>query len=113
MPAPAPTLDSSSRPRPSSAREAPACDSDINTDPGGKKPLVEAATPDAPAPTRVATEIQRIQSLLGRAQYAAGLEAVAALLAQLPPGHRDALYARAVSQRYLGRVSDALATLAE
>ena len=74
---------------------------------------MEAATPDAHAPTRVATEIQRIQSLLGRAQYAAGLEAVAALQAELPPGHRDALYAQAVSQRYLGRIPDALATLAE
>jgi tetratricopeptide (TPR) repeat protein len=73
--------------------------------------LANAAIADAP-PTRIEGEIQRLRSLLGHAQYTDALEASGALLTEVP-GHRDVLYMRAVSQRYLGRIGDALATLAE
>jgi tetratricopeptide (TPR) repeat protein len=58
------------------------------------------------------TELRRIRDLLARSEFAPALAAARALLADVP-GNRDVLYVIAVSQRYLGRIPDALATLAE
>jgi predicted Zn-dependent protease len=63
------------------------------------------------SPSRVDTEVQRIRDLLERRQFAAALAAAEPLLSQVP-GHRDVLYLSAVSQRCLGRIQSALATLA-
>jgi predicted Zn-dependent protease len=64
------------------------------------------------APTPVEAEVRRIRELLARGQFAPALAAAQALLADVP-GNRDVLYMIAVSQRYLGRIPDALATLVE
>ena len=72
---------------------------------------MEAATLNVP-PTRLETEVRRVRELLERNQYAPALAAAEALLAEAPD-NRDVLYMRAVSQRYLDRIPDALATLAE
>jgi tetratricopeptide (TPR) repeat protein len=66
---------------------------------------------DAP-PSRVAIEVRRIRELLNRSQFSAVAEASLALIADLPD-NRDVLYMLAVSQRYLNRIPEALATLAE
>ena len=67
------------------------------------------ATSQATAPS-VVTEIQRARAMLEKGDFAQSL-AVAQALLETEPGHRDALYITAVSQRYLRRVRDALATL--
>ena len=59
----------------------------------------------------VEAEVRRIRGLLERSQFARALEAAEVLLAQVPE-NRDVLYMLAVSQRYLQRIPDALATLA-
>jgi tetratricopeptide (TPR) repeat protein len=59
----------------------------------------------------VEAEVRRIRELLEHSQYSAALAAAEALLAQVPE-NRDVLYMLAVSQRYLRRIPDALATLA-
>ena len=69
------------------------------------------ATGQAAAPT-VDTEAQRARALLERGDFAQALAAAEALH-QAQPHHRDALYMIAVSQRYLKRVPEALATLDE
>ena len=69
------------------------------------------ATSQAAAPT-VDTEAQRARALLERGDFAQALAAAEALH-QAQPHHRDALYMIAVSQRYLKRVPEALATLDE
>jgi tetratricopeptide (TPR) repeat protein len=58
-----------------------------------------------------ASEVSRIRGLLRGRNFAEALSAGEALLAGTP-GHRDALLFVAISQRYLGRVPDALTTLA-
>ena len=63
------------------------------------------------SPSRVDTEVRRIRELLERRQFAAALAAAEPMLSQVP-GNRDVLYLSAVSQRCLGRIQDALATLA-
>jgi tetratricopeptide (TPR) repeat protein len=65
-----------------------------------------AATPSTEA------EAQRARALLDRGEFAPAL-AVAQALHQAVPGHRDALYMVAVSQRLLKRLPEALASLAE
>jgi tetratricopeptide (TPR) repeat protein len=72
---------------------------------------MQAATLNPP-PTRIDTEVRRIRELLARSQFAAALAASQALLADVPE-NRDVLYMIAVSQRYLGRIPNALATLVE
>jgi len=52
----------------------------------------------------------RIRGLLERGDYAAGLTAAQALLREVPE-NRDVLYMLAVSQRFLKRIPDALASL--
>jgi tetratricopeptide (TPR) repeat protein len=63
------------------------------------------------APTRIEREVHRLRELLQRGQFEAALEAGQALLAEVPE-NRDVLYMVAVSQRYLQRIAEALATLA-
>jgi tetratricopeptide (TPR) repeat protein len=58
----------------------------------------------------IESEVQRIRQLLERRQFAAALDASQALRSEVPQ-NRDVLYMAAVSQRYLGRIPDALATL--
>jgi tetratricopeptide (TPR) repeat protein len=69
------------------------------------------ATSPAATPS-VEAEAQRARTLLEKGDFAQAL-AVAQALHQAQPHHRDALYMIAVSQRYLKRVPDALATLDE
>src|SRR6266702_1800544 len=68
-----------------------------------------AAAVDPPQ-SRVESEVRRIQGLLERRQCAAALAAAQGLLTEVPE-NRDVLYMIAVSQRYLHRIPDALATL--
>jgi tetratricopeptide (TPR) repeat protein len=70
---------------------------------------LEAAALKAP-PSRIESEVQRIRQLLERRQFAAALAAAEPLGAEVPE-NRDVLYMTAVSQRYLGLIPDALATL--
>jgi tetratricopeptide (TPR) repeat protein len=64
-----------------------------------------------PPPSRIESEVQRIRQMLERRQFAAALAASEALRQEVAE-NRDVLYMTAVSQRYLGRIGDALATLA-
>jgi tetratricopeptide (TPR) repeat protein len=67
---------------------------------------------DAPSAAAAAnSELRRISALMRGQNFAAALTAGEALLAA-NPGHRDALLLVAVSLRYLGRIPDALKTLA-
>jgi len=59
---------------------------------------------------RVDLEVERIRSLLRERRFAGALGAADALLITVPE-NRDVLYLRAVAQRLLGAVPDALATL--
>ena len=63
-------------------------------------------------PIHVETELKRIRALLERSEFASALVAAQALRAQAPE-NRDVLYMLAVAQRYVQRIPDALATLAE
>jgi tetratricopeptide (TPR) repeat protein len=72
---------------------------------------MEAATVDVP-PSPIETEVQRLRALLERGQFAPALAVAQALRAQVPE-NRDVLYMTAVSLRYLQRIPEALATLAE
>jgi len=60
----------------------------------------------------IETEVRRIRELLGRSQFGAALAATQALRGQVPE-NRDVLYMIAVSLRYLKRIPEALAALAE
>jgi tetratricopeptide (TPR) repeat protein len=60
----------------------------------------------------IASEPARILALLRQHQFAEALAAAEALL-EAAPGQRDALLFKAIAQRYLGRIPDALKTLAE
>jgi len=62
-------------------------------------------------PAAVITEVARIHALLNARDFAAALTASEALLSAAP-GHRDALLLAAIAQRNLGRIPDALKTLA-
>ncbi len=70
------------------------------------------STPPDPPPSRIETEVRRVRELLQRSDYATALAAVSALREEVPQ-NRDVLYMMAVAQRYLERIPDALATLAE
>src|SRR3984957_8480661 len=67
-----------------------------------------AATTSALSP--VEAEVLRIRALLERNQFGAALSGAEALAVKVPE-NRDVLYMIAVSQRYLRRIPDALATL--
>jgi tetratricopeptide (TPR) repeat protein len=64
-----------------------------------------------PSESRIELEVRRVQALIERRQFLPALTAAEAMLAQVPE-NRDVLYLVAVSQRYLGRITDALRTLA-
>jgi tetratricopeptide (TPR) repeat protein len=71
---------------------------------------MQAAAPGS-HPSRIEAEVRRVRELLERRQFAAALAAAQPLLAEVPQ-NRDVLLMMAVSQRYLGRIHDALATIA-
>jgi tetratricopeptide (TPR) repeat protein len=62
--------------------------------------------------SRIEAEVRRTRAFLENKQYAAALAAAERLRAEVPQ-NRDVLYMMAVSQRYLERIPQALATLAE
>jgi tetratricopeptide (TPR) repeat protein len=64
------------------------------------------------APSRIESEVIRARALLKNTQFAEALAAAQALRGEVPE-NRDVLYLIAVSQRYLGRIAEALTTLAE
>jgi tetratricopeptide (TPR) repeat protein len=68
-----------------------------------------AAAPPSFA-SRIESEVRRTRELVQKHQFARALAAAQALLSEVPE-NRDVLYLLAVSQRYLGRVADALTTL--
>jgi predicted Zn-dependent protease len=72
---------------------------------------MEAAALSPPL-SRIEAEIRRIRELLARGEFASALAVAQPLLSEAP-ANRDVLYMAAVSQRYLRRIPDALATLAE
>src|ERR1700675_457936 len=63
-----------------------------------------------PVPSPGETEVLRIRGLIEPNQFAAALSAAEVLTVKVPE-NRDVLYMIAVSQRYLNRIPDALATL--
>ncbi|MFI4868376.1 MAG: sulfotransferase [Steroidobacterales bacterium] len=63
------------------------------------------------APPALASEVPRIRGLLRRREFAEALAAAEALLEETPE-HRDALLFAAIARRNLGRIDDALNTLA-
>jgi tetratricopeptide (TPR) repeat protein len=65
----------------------------------------------APPTSPVEAEVRRIRGLMERGEFSAALAAAERMLAEVPE-NRDLLYMVAVSQRYLHRIADALATLA-
>jgi tetratricopeptide (TPR) repeat protein len=69
------------------------------------------AVQPVPSPSRIESEVLRAQALAKQGQFAGALSVAQALLAEVPE-NRDVLYLVAVSQRYLGRIADALKTLA-
>jgi len=64
-----------------------------------------------PPPSPVEAEVRRIRKLLEDSQFTQALATADKLLQEVPE-NRDVLYMIAVSQRYLRRIPDALATLA-
>jgi len=64
------------------------------------------------APAATAAELARIRSLLRQRKFPAALAAAELLLAS-SPDERDALLFLAIAQRYLGRIPEAMKTLAE
>ena len=64
-----------------------------------------------PPQSRIESEVRRIRELIASSRYSAALTAAEALRAQVPE-NRDVLYMIAVSQRYLQKIPQALATLA-
>jgi tetratricopeptide (TPR) repeat protein len=61
--------------------------------------------------SRLEMEVRHIRELIQRGQFAPAFTVAQTLLPQAPES-RDLLYMTAISQRYLGRIPDALATLA-
>ena len=67
--------------------------------------------PATPAPSRIEDEVLRLQALAKSGRFDEVLEGAERLLEEVPE-NRDVWYLVAVSQRYLQRIQDALATLA-
>jgi tetratricopeptide (TPR) repeat protein len=68
------------------------------------------STASDPTPSPVELEVRRIRTLHKSRQFAEGLQAAAELAARVPE-NRDVLYLMAMSQRHLGKIPEALATL--
>jgi len=60
--------------------------------------------------SRIELEVLRLRGLVEKRQFAQCVDGANALLVEVPE-NRDVLYLLAVSQRYLGRIADALRTL--
>ncbi len=60
--------------------------------------------------SRIESEVRRARGLVQRQQFGEALQLARSLLAEVPE-NRDVLYLIAVSERYLGRIADALRTL--
>jgi len=69
-----------------------------------------AAVEPNPSESRIEAEVRRVQMLIEQRRFTPALAAAQAMLAEVPE-NRDVLYLVAVSQRYLGRITDALRTL--
>jgi tetratricopeptide (TPR) repeat protein len=69
-----------------------------------------AAVAPTPHISRIETEISHARRLLKARQFTQSLTLAQELLSEVPQ-NRDVLYLAAVSQRYLGRIADALTTL--
>jgi tetratricopeptide (TPR) repeat protein len=69
------------------------------------------ASPSPVASSPVEAEVLRIRAQMERGEFGPALAAAEALSGDFPQ-NRDVLYMIAVCQRYLGRIADALATLA-
>src|SRR5438067_7680595 len=69
-----------------------------------------AATEPLRTGSRIEAEVLRIRGLAEKREFARALADAGRLLEEVPE-NRDVLYLVAVSQRYLGRIDDALGTL--
>src|SRR6266403_2793842 len=69
-----------------------------------------AAVEPNPSESRIEAEVRRVQMLIEQRRFTPALAAANAMLAEVHE-NRDVLYLVAVSQRYLGRITDALRTL--
>src|ERR1700730_10278260 len=81
--------------------------------PRAERSVVEArmvAAQPQPPKSRIESEVLRGRALLEKRQFAQALALSESLLGEVPE-NRDVLYLVAVSQRYLGRIADALRTL--
>ena len=70
------------------------------------------STAQHPIPSPIELEVRRIRALVKSRQLAEGLQAAEELATRVPK-NRDVLYLMAMSQRQLGRIPEALATLGE
>ena len=78
--------------------------------PRSRPPSAETEHPSRTS-SPVEVEVARLRTLMEKGQFAAALTDAETLLRQVPE-NRDVWYIMAVSQRYLQRIPDALATLA-
>ena len=69
-----------------------------------------AATEPISTGSRIEAEVRGIRALVEKREFARALADASRLLGKVPE-NRDVLYLVAVSQRYLGRITEALATL--
>src|ERR1700730_9977291 len=69
-----------------------------------------AAAPSHAPISRIEAEVLRARGLMAQRQFAAALSLAQGLLAEVPE-NRDVLYLIAASERYLGRIAEALRTL--
>jgi tetratricopeptide (TPR) repeat protein len=69
-----------------------------------------AATEPISTGSRIEAEVRRIRTLIEKRDFARALADASHLLGEVPE-NRDVLYLIAVSQRYLGRIDEALGTL--
>jgi len=69
-----------------------------------------AATEPISTGSRIEAEVRRIRAFVEKREFARALADAGRLLEEVPE-NRDVLYLVAVSQRYLGRITEALATL--
>ncbi len=69
-----------------------------------------AATEPISTGSRIEAEVRRVRALVEKRDFARALTDAGRLLGEVPE-NRDVLYLVAVSQRYLGRITEALATL--
>ncbi len=85
---------------------------DSNRPGAGARPAADLPLDSGRPKSRVETEVLRLRALLEKGQLADALAGAQALLKE-DPENRDVWYIVAVSQRYLKRIADALATLME